>query len=86
MQTDFGLGYAVAAGAAVRPIITDAMFMSILLSQEKELGKIKSSPEELAGRGNNSSCLIHNRSSNLLNCAEKHRGRPPLGLSLSLPR
>jgi hypothetical protein len=50
MQTDFSLGHAVAAGAAVRPIITEAMFMSIPLAHEKELGKIKSSLEELAHR------------------------------------
>jgi hypothetical protein len=40
-------GYTMAAGAAVRPIITDAMFMSILLAHEKELGKIKASLEQL---------------------------------------
>jgi hypothetical protein len=40
-------GYAMAAGAAVRPITTEAMFMSILLAHEKELGKNKSSLEKL---------------------------------------
>jgi len=39
--------YASAAGAAVRPIITEAMFMSILLAHEKELRKIKSTLEKL---------------------------------------
>jgi hypothetical protein len=43
-------GYTMAAGAAVRPFITEAMFMSILLAQEKELGKIKYSLEKLAQR------------------------------------
>jgi hypothetical protein len=40
--------YASAAGAAVRPIITDAMFMSILLAHEKELTKIKALLEKLS--------------------------------------
>jgi hypothetical protein len=39
--------HASAAGAAVRPIVSDAMFMSILLAQEKELRKIKASLEKL---------------------------------------
>jgi hypothetical protein len=39
--------YASAAGAAVRPIVSDAMFMSILLAQEKELRKIKASLEKI---------------------------------------
>ena len=39
--------HTMAAGAAVRPIITDAMFMSILLAQEKELGEIKALLEKL---------------------------------------
>jgi adenosylmethionine-8-amino-7-oxononanoate aminotransferase len=39
--------YASAAGAAVRPIISEAMFMSILLAHEKELRKIKSTLEKL---------------------------------------
>jgi hypothetical protein len=43
-------GYAMAAGAAVRPIITDAIFMSILLAHEKELGKINLPLEELTHR------------------------------------
>jgi hypothetical protein len=33
--------YASAAGAAVRPIVSEAMFMTILLAQQKELRKIK---------------------------------------------
>jgi hypothetical protein len=39
--------YASAAGAAVRPIVSDAMFMSILLAHEKELRKIKALLEKL---------------------------------------
>jgi adenosylmethionine-8-amino-7-oxononanoate aminotransferase len=39
--------YASSAGAAVRPIISEAMFMSILLAHEKELRKIKSTLEKL---------------------------------------
>ena len=39
--------YASAAGAAVRPIVSDAMFMSILLAHEKELRRIKASLEKL---------------------------------------
>ena len=44
--------YASAAGAAVRPIVSDAMFMSILLAQEKELRKIKASLEKLNNTSN----------------------------------
>ena len=33
--------YASAAGAATRPIVTDAMFMSILLAHEKTLRRIQ---------------------------------------------
>jgi len=40
--------YASAAGAAVRPIVSDAMFMSILLAHEKELKKIKATLEKLS--------------------------------------
>ena len=40
--------YAMAAGAAVRPIPTEAMFMAILLAHEKELGKIRASLGKLA--------------------------------------
>jgi len=40
--------YAMAAGATVRPIVTEAMFMTILLAQEKELRKIRASLEELS--------------------------------------
>jgi len=39
--------YASAAGAAVRPIVTDAMFMAILLAQQKELRKIKAALAKL---------------------------------------
>jgi hypothetical protein len=38
---NYSRNYASAAGAAVRPIVSDAMFMSILLAYEKELTKIK---------------------------------------------
>jgi len=41
--------YVSAEGAAVRPIITEAMFISILLTHEKELRKIKA----LLGKFNN---------------------------------
>ena len=37
----------MAAGASVRPIVTDAIFMSILLEHEKELRMIKASLEKL---------------------------------------
>jgi len=40
--------HAVAAGAAVRPIIIEAMFISILLEHEKELRMIKASLENLS--------------------------------------
>ena len=39
--------YASAAGASVRPIISDAMFMSILLAHENELIEIKALLEKL---------------------------------------
>jgi hypothetical protein len=39
--------YASAAGMATRPILAEAMFMSILLSQRKELMEIKDSLERL---------------------------------------
>jgi len=39
--------YASAAGAATRPIIIEAMFMSILLSHQKTLKEIKASFERL---------------------------------------
>ena len=39
--------YASAAGAATRPIITEAMFMSILLSHQKMLREIKEALERL---------------------------------------
>jgi adenosylmethionine-8-amino-7-oxononanoate aminotransferase len=39
--------HTMAAGASVRPIVSDAMFMSILLAHEKELKKIKASLEKL---------------------------------------
>ena len=45
--------YASAAGAAIRPIVSDAMFMSILLAQEKELRKIKALLEKLNDMANN---------------------------------
>jgi hypothetical protein len=37
----------MAAGASVRPIVSDAMFMSILLAHEKELREIKALLEKL---------------------------------------
>jgi hypothetical protein len=37
----------MAAGASVRPIVSDAMFISILLAHEKELREIKASLEKL---------------------------------------
>lgn len=39
--------YASAAGAAVRPIITETMFMSILLSHQKSLKELKTALERL---------------------------------------
>jgi hypothetical protein len=39
--------YASAAGAATRPILTDAMFMSILLSHQKVLREIEDALEKL---------------------------------------
>ena len=39
--------YASAAGSATRPILTEAMFMSILLNQQKELMEIKENLERL---------------------------------------
>jgi hypothetical protein len=39
--------YASAAGAATRPIITEAMFMSILLSHQKTFKEVKSALEKL---------------------------------------
>lgn len=39
--------YASAGGSATRPILTEAMFMSILLNQQKELLEIKESLERL---------------------------------------
>jgi hypothetical protein len=39
--------YASASSMATRPIITEAMFMSILLSQRKELTEIKENLERL---------------------------------------
>jgi len=39
--------YASAAGAATRPIIIEAMFMSILLSHQKTLKEIKANFERL---------------------------------------
>lgn len=39
--------YASAGGSATRPILAEAMFMSILLSQQKELMEIKKSLELL---------------------------------------
>jgi hypothetical protein len=41
-----------AAGAAVRPIVSDAMFMSILLAHEKELREIKASLEKIYDASN----------------------------------
>lgn len=42
--------YASAAGMATRPILTDALFMSILLSQRKELMEIREGLERLEKR------------------------------------
>lgn len=42
--------YASAGGMATRPILTEAMFMSILLSQRKELMEIRESLERLKER------------------------------------
>lgn len=39
--------YASAGGSATRPILTEAMFMSILLNQQKELMEIKEILERL---------------------------------------
>jgi len=39
--------YASAAGMATRPILVEAMFMSILLGQQKELMEIRESLERL---------------------------------------
>lgn len=39
--------YASAAGAATRPILTEAMFMSILLSHQKMLREIEATLEKL---------------------------------------
>lgn len=39
--------YASAGGMATRPILAEAMFMSILLSQRKELMEIRESLERL---------------------------------------
>ena len=42
--------YASAGGMATRPVLTEAMFMSILLSQRKELMEIRESLERLEKR------------------------------------
>ena len=39
--------HASAAGAATRPILTEAMFMSILLSHQKALKKVEATLEKL---------------------------------------
>jgi hypothetical protein len=39
--------YASAAGAATRPIVTEAMFMSILLSHQKSLKEVKVALEKI---------------------------------------
>ena len=39
--------HASAAGMATRPVLTEAMFMSILLSQQKELMEIREDLERL---------------------------------------
>ncbi|MBS7615536.1 hypothetical protein KEJ18_07420 [Candidatus Bathyarchaeota archaeon] len=39
--------YASAAGAAVRPIVSEVMFMAILLAQQKEIGRNKAQLEKL---------------------------------------
>ena len=42
--------YASAGGMATRPILTEAMFMSILVSQKKELTELRESLEQLEKR------------------------------------
>lgn len=42
--------HASAAGAATRPIVTEAMYMSILLSHQKALKKVESTLEKLKSR------------------------------------
>lgn len=42
--------YASAGGMATRPILTEAMFMSILLSQQSELMEIRERLEQLEER------------------------------------
>jgi hypothetical protein len=42
--------YASAGGSATRPILTEAMFMSILLNQQRELMEIRESLERLEKR------------------------------------
>lgn len=42
--------YASAAGMATRPVLAEAMFMSILLSQQKELMEIRETLERLEKR------------------------------------
>jgi hypothetical protein len=42
--------YASAGGMATRPILTEAMFMSILVSQRKELMEIRENLERLEKR------------------------------------
>ena len=44
--------HTMAAGASVRPIVSDAMFMSILLAHEKELREIKASLKKLNDTSN----------------------------------
>jgi hypothetical protein len=39
--------HTMAAGASVKPIVSDALFMSILIAHEKELREIKASLEKL---------------------------------------
>jgi len=39
--------YASAAGAATRPVVAEAMFMSILLSHQKSLKEMKAALEQL---------------------------------------
>jgi hypothetical protein len=39
--------YASAAGAATRPVLTEAMFMSILLSHQKALREIRATLEKV---------------------------------------
>jgi len=43
-------GYASAAGAATRPFVIEAMFMSILLSHQKNLMKVENTLEKLKSR------------------------------------